>query len=326
MTTQPVPQALAEARAEFDALITDIRPELHRYCARMTGSVIDGEDVVQEALAKAYYAMSTNPPVTNLRSWLFRIAHNKAIDHLRRREVRQTEPLEDAPLIDTGESEPLEARELAAVAMSRLLELTAAQRSCVFLKDVMEYSLAEISELHDTSVTAVKATLHRGRARLRALAAESAPEAPPVLDAGETILLARLRALAAESAPEAPPVLDAGETILLAGYVERFARDFDGLRAMLADDVRLDLVGRAQRRGAVEVGEYFHRYSQMEHVRVAAGSIEGRAALLMYDSQDERGEPINFALIDWLEDGSIGAIRDYNYARYVVADARAEVA
>ncbi len=301
MTTQPVPQALAEARAEFDALITDIRPELHRYCARMTGSVIDGEDVVQEALAKAYYAMSTNPPVTNLRSWLFRIAHNKAIDHLRRREVRQTEPLEDAPLIDTGESEPLEARELAAVAMSRLLELTAAQRSCVFLKDVMEYSLAEISELHDTSVTAVKATLHRGRARLRALAAESAPEAPPVLDAGETILLA--------------------------GYVERFnARDFDGLRAMLADDVRLDLVGRAQRRGAVEVGEYFHRYSQMEHVRVAAGSIEGRAALLMYDSQDERGEPINFALIDWLEDGSIGAIRDYNYARYVVADARAEVA
>ena len=301
MTTQPVPQALAEARAEFDALITDIRPELHRYCARMTGSVIDGEDVVQEALAKAYYAMSTNPPVTNLRSWLFRIAHNKAIDHLRRREVRQTEPLEDAPLIDTGESEPLEARELAAVAMSRLLELTAAQRSCVFLKDVMEYSLAEISELHDTSVTAVKATLHRGRARLRALAAESAPEAPPVLDAGETILLA--------------------------GYVERFnARDFDGLRAMLADDVRLDLVGRAQRRGTVEVGEYFHRYSQMEHVRVAAGSIEGRAALLMYDSQDERGEPINFALIDWLEDGSIGAIRDYNYARYVVADARAEVA
>ena len=301
MTTQPVPQALAEARAEFDALITDIRPELHRYCARMTGSVIDGEDVVQEALAKAYYAMSTNPPVTNLRSWLFRIAHNKAIDHLRRREVRQTEPLEDAPLIDTGESEPLEARELAAVAMSRLLELTAAQRSCVFLKDVMEYSLAEISELHDTSVTAVKATLHRGRALLRALAAESAPEAPPVLDAGETILLA--------------------------GYVERFnARDFDGLRAMLADDVRLDLVGRAQRRGAVEVGEYFHRYSQMEHVRVAAGSIEGRAALLMYDSQDERGEPINFALIDWLEDGSIGAIRDYNYARYVVADARAEVA
>ena len=256
---------------------------------------------MQEALAKAYYAMSTNPPVTNLRSWLFRIAHNKAIDHLRRREVRQTEPLEDAPLIDTGESEPLEARELAAVAMSRLLELTAAQRSCVFLKDVMEYSLAEISELHDTSVTAVKATLHRGRARLRALAAESAPEAPPVLDAGETILLA--------------------------GYVERFnARDFDGLRAMLADDVRLDLVGRAQRRGAVEVGEYFHRYSQMEHVRVAAGSIEGRAALLMYDSQDERGEPINFALIDWLEDGSIGAIRDYNYARYVVADARAEVA
>lgn len=301
MNTQPIPAALAEARAAFDTLITDIRPELHRYCARMTGSVIDGEDVVQEALAKAYYAMSTNPPVENLRAWLFRIAHNKAIDHLRRREVRRTEPLENAPLIDTGESEPLEARELAAVAMSRLLELTASQRSCVFLKDVMEYSLAEISELHDTSVTAVKATLHRGRARLRALAAESAPDVAPVLDAGESKLLA--------------------------GYVERFnARDFDALRAMLADDVRLDLVGRVQRRGAVEVGEYFHRYSQMDHVRVTSGTVEGRPALLMFDARDDSGVTINFALIEWLEDGTIGSIRDYNYARHVVMEALPAVA
>ncbi len=76
--------ALTRARAEFDELVSEIRPELHRYCARMTGSVIDGEDVVQDALAKAYNALATTSQVSNMRGWLFRIAHNKAIDHLRR--------------------------------------------------------------------------------------------------------------------------------------------------------------------------------------------------------------------------------------------------
>jgi RNA polymerase sigma-70 factor (ECF subfamily) len=299
MTGQAIPQALVDARDEFDSLIKDLRPELHRYCARMTGSVVDGEDVVQEALAKAYYAMSTNPPVSNLRAWLFRIAHNKAIDHLRRRDVRQTEPLDDYPLIDDAAEAPLEERELAAVAMGRLLELTAAQRSCVFLKDVMEYSLAEISELHDCSVTAVKATLHRGRARLRELARENAPE-----DA---------------------PRLEAGEAKLLSGYVDCFnARDFDGLRAMLADDVRLDMVGRFQRRGALEVGDYFGRYSELDHLRVVVGTIDGQAAVLMYSAKEHPDTPMNFVLFDWAEDGSIAAIRDYMYARHVIGESLAE--
>ena len=48
--------AMMEARDRFMELVEEIRPELHRYCARMTGSVFDGEDVVQETLAKAYYA------------------------------------------------------------------------------------------------------------------------------------------------------------------------------------------------------------------------------------------------------------------------------
>ena len=51
-----------ESRADFERLIGELRPKLHRYCARMTGSVIDGEDVVQEALAKAVEARATNDP------------------------------------------------------------------------------------------------------------------------------------------------------------------------------------------------------------------------------------------------------------------------
>jgi DNA-directed RNA polymerase specialized sigma24 family protein len=64
--------------------VSGVRPELHCYCARLTGSVIEGEDIVQETLAKAFYALSLSPEVPPLRPWLFRIAHNTALDFLRR--------------------------------------------------------------------------------------------------------------------------------------------------------------------------------------------------------------------------------------------------
>src|SRR3954468_12100188 len=81
-------EALAKARADFDALVADMRPQLLRYCARMTGSAVDGEDIVQEALAKVYFRLPQLGHVDNLRAWLFRVAHNKALDYLRRYDVR----------------------------------------------------------------------------------------------------------------------------------------------------------------------------------------------------------------------------------------------
>src|ERR1700756_4491250 len=70
---------------DFDRLLGELRPRLHRYCARMTGSVIDGEDVVQETMLKAMEAASAAGPVSNPEGWLFRIAHHAALDFLRRR-------------------------------------------------------------------------------------------------------------------------------------------------------------------------------------------------------------------------------------------------
>src|SRR3954469_21732829 len=80
---KPVPEA--SAAAEFEALLVRLRPKLHRYCARMIGSVIDGEDVLQDALIKAVEAFAANSPIANPEGWLFRIAHNTALDFLRRR-------------------------------------------------------------------------------------------------------------------------------------------------------------------------------------------------------------------------------------------------
>ncbi len=57
MPSEEFSSSLARIRGEFEEVMKEIRPELHRYCARIVGSAIDGEDVVQEALAKAFYSL-----------------------------------------------------------------------------------------------------------------------------------------------------------------------------------------------------------------------------------------------------------------------------
>ncbi|RVB19864.1 RNA polymerase sigma factor, partial [Mesorhizobium sp. M7A.F.Ca.CA.002.10.1.1] len=76
------------------ALAAAMRPELHRYCARLMGSVIDGEDVVQDTFARAFVALNELGEVPQLRPWLFRVAHNRALDLLRSRAIRAAEPIE----------------------------------------------------------------------------------------------------------------------------------------------------------------------------------------------------------------------------------------
>src|SRR4029078_13197331 len=113
-----------------------------------------------------------------MRSWLFQIAHNRALDFLRRYERRMAEPLElveeSAPDASPDAESALAQREAVRAAVSRFLDLPPVQRSCVILKDVLGHSLDEIAEMLSFSVPAVKAALHRGRARLRELNA-SAP-------------------------------------------------------------------------------------------------------------------------------------------------------
>src|SRR5579871_1986986 len=87
--TDPIDVGPFDARySAFLETITQLRPHLHRYCARMTGSVMDGEDVVQEALFEAYRNLDQFDQSRPLKPWLFRIAHNRCIDFLRHRGVR----------------------------------------------------------------------------------------------------------------------------------------------------------------------------------------------------------------------------------------------
>src|SRR5262249_62328878 len=114
-------------QAQLLALAGELRPELHRYCARLMGSVIDGEDVVQDAFARAFVALDQLPNVPPLRAWLFRIAHNRALDLLRSGSIRTAQPIEAAREVADPESpDPVDALmrlEAVQTATSRLVEL-----------------------------------------------------------------------------------------------------------------------------------------------------------------------------------------------------------
>jgi len=278
--------------------LSELRPKLHRYCARMTGSVIDGEDIVQEVLVKAIEAFSDSEPVANAEGWLFRIAHNAALDFLRRR-VRQDALLADEALDMTADPVSTSDTRLTVTASLRtFMRLPTSQRSTVILRDVLGYSLDEIGALLDSSLTAVKAALHRGRARLREIAAES---------------------------DERPlPVLAVAERARLSDYVSRFnARDFEGLRDLLADDVQLELVSRFRRRGRDVVQNYFGRYRERQDWLLVPGLLESRPAVIVQDAFSR--EVLYFVLLAW-EGERVSDIRDFRYARYAMEGAELVVA
>jgi RNA polymerase sigma factor (sigma-70 family) len=281
--------------AQLVALASELRPELHRYCARLMGSVIDGEDVVQDTFARALVALDELEEDAPLRAWLFRIAHNRALDLLRSRAIRAAEPIEAAhEVADPDSPDPVEVmmrREAVETAVSRFTELPTTQRSVVILKDVLDQSLEEIAAMLDLTVNAVKAHLARGRARLKAVNAEAQ----------------------AKPAPRAP-------SSDVARYVALFnGRDWDGLRAILADDVHLIQSTHPLRAGAADVGMFFGIYAKIEGVRLAPAWLEGREVIAVW----EDSLAVKPSYLMWLEwkDGRISFIRDYRYVRYVVDDA-----
>ena len=286
-----LPQGSAAASG-IDALLVAMRPKLHRYCARMVGSVIDGEDVLQDALIKAVELFPSAGPLGNPEGWLFRIAHNTALDFLRRRSRQQALRSGEEVEMMADPADPVTSRQVAGASLRTFMRLPVAQRSSVILMDVLGCSLQELCDVMDFSLPAVKAALHRGRARLRELAAE--PDDMP------------------------QPELTAAERDRLGAYVAHFnARDFEAVRAMIADDVRLDLVNRTRINGKAEVSRYFGNYARVADWHLAPGLVEGRPAILVFDPGEPGAAPKYFILLRWSA-GQVAAIRDFRHAPYII--------
>ena len=277
---------------DISALMVALRPKLHRYCARMVGSAIDGEDVLQDALIKAVEAFASTGPVQNPQAWLFRIAHNTALDFLRRRNRQGAlQSMEEVDMM-ADELDEIARRQIAATGLRTFMRLPVAQRSSVILMDVLGCSLQEVCDVMDFSLPAAKAALHRGRTRLRELADE--PDDTP------------------------RPTLSDAERARLAAYVAQFnARDFDAIRAMIADDVRLELVNRTRLNGKAEVSRYFGNYAKIDDWHLVPGTMDGQPAILVFDPNAPDAPPKYFVLLSWQGD-KVATIRDFRHAPYVL--------
>ena len=284
------PSGPFEARyLAFLETVTQLRPSLHRYCARMTGSVMDGEDVVQEALFEAYRKLDQFDDRRPLKPWLFRIAHNRCIDFLRKRGVRAE--AETAAMVPDAVN-PVEP---PALGLGRAVEhlvssLPPKERACVLLKDVFDYSLEEIAELVDSTVGGVKAALIRGRAKLEASPASTKPSR----------------------------AVDPELTRIMRLYVDRFnRRDWDGVRELISADARLTVADAFA--GELVDAPYFSNYERWSMPwRLTLGEVDGEPVVIILQRGTDAWTPYSVVRFD-VEGLQVNRIRDYAHCPWLIS-------
>ncbi len=278
---------------EFERLLSSLRPRLHRYCARMVGSAVEGEDLVQEVMIRAVKARASETQIDNLELWMLRVSYNASLDMLRKRSRTQFVRFEDE-LPDLAEATP--QPEVATIGFRALLQIAPLQRCAVVLKDVLGHSVGEIAEIANCTTPAAKSALQRGRLRLKEIVERDRPD----------FLL---------------PLVDENTRQCLAAYVDAFRTgDFDRIRQMLSEEVRVDLVNRLKLSGRGQVSSYFTRYAEAKRWQYALGAIDGMPAMLVYDRTAPLDKPTHFAIIDW-KANQIVAIRDFLFSSYVLEGA-----
>lgn len=284
-----------EAAGPFEAryrafleTVSALRPSLHRYCARMTGSVMDGEDVVQEALFEAYRKLDQFDESRPLKPWLFRIAHNRCIDFLRHRGVR------DEAEAAAAVPEAVLPAEAATLGVGKAVEQLVAllppkERACILLKDVFDYSLEEIAELVDSTVGGVKAALNRGRAKLA-----SAPTPSPGVRSAN---------------PEIAQIMQL--------YVDRFnRRDWDGVRELISADARLNVADRFA--GKFGEAPYFFNYDRWPWPwKLALGDVDGEPVVIILQRGADTWSTYSAIRMNVVAD-KIDRIVDYIHCPWIV--------
>jgi RNA polymerase sigma-70 factor (ECF subfamily) len=172
------PGADSDARASFEAGALEYVDSLYRTALRLTRSPSDAEDLVQETYLKAFRAADSFQQGTNLRAWLFTILHNTARNRVR--DLSRDSVLVNSDVVDQAAETPtfgiagkvddpetlLIRNTLAPELQAAVDELPEAFREAVWLRDVEEFSYAEIAEMLDIPLGTVMSRISRGRRML----------------------------------------------------------------------------------------------------------------------------------------------------------------
>jgi len=298
------------AWARYLDLLIPFRPELHRYCRRLTGDLFDAEDLVQDTLVRGFATLGrVHHTIANPRGYLVRIATNLWVDAQRRRGVEANALATSAHEPKAAPASPARSADLRDAGALVMQLLSPQERAAFLMKDVFDMSLAEIAGALGTSVGAVKAALHRGRGRL-----EAGPETE-----------------AASSRPSPDPAV-------VDRFVDRMiAADLPGLLDAMADTGVIETVGSLLEVGRDEFSRSGSWLWQSVHVHPDLPP-EHRPPRWRAERSDFRGEPVMLSFSpfqgeDWLQsitrfetaDGKVTRVRAYYFCPETMREVAAEL-
>src|ERR1700709_261426 len=151
----------------FEAIVDRYQGRLLGFCRQMLGSTEDAEDVLQEVFVNAYRAMLADEREINLRPWLYRIARNRCLNHLRKPSADAQESMDMVPEVEAASTaEKVHNREEFRQIIADVNKLPETQRSALLLREMDALSYEEIAAAMETTVPSVKSLLVRARISL----------------------------------------------------------------------------------------------------------------------------------------------------------------
>jgi RNA polymerase sigma factor (sigma-70 family) len=153
--------------AAFEVLVSRYQPRLLAFCRHLLGSREDAEDVLQEVMAAAFNAILADDRPINVRPWLYRIARNRSLNHLRRIQAIGVDSM-DIHLSDNGATtaDKVHDREQFRLMVGDIHDLPETQRTALVLREMDALSYDQIAEAMETTVPGVKSLLVRARISL----------------------------------------------------------------------------------------------------------------------------------------------------------------
>jgi RNA polymerase sigma-70 factor, ECF subfamily len=275
----------------FALLVEPHRSELHLHCYRLTGSLIDADDMLQETLLRAWRRIDTFEGRAPFRIWLYRVATTTCLNELatrgrRRRlsgpqdserpplvaEVDHLQPYPDRLLDETSDpAAHLVTKENVALAFIAIMQLLPPrQRAILLLRDVLRWSSREVADALECSVGSVNSALQRAREKLRAHFEGTVPESL------------------------SGSVNDIRVQRTVARFIEAWERaDFDALASLLKEDAELAMPPESQwfrgRRSIVDFFSAVPAGGDLERIRLVPVGANRQPAVAAYLADPDDG-------------------------------------